>query len=354
MKIFIILIIFICMFSACYESEPIIIGGTTRIFKLQDTIIYYSDTLTLYGENLGTIHDDSNYIMINDTLKIDANNCLIWTQSKIEIIVPNLPIQSTIYVVIRGKKIFYNSSDYYQNIVVLPHPPFNCVFISAESFEMGSEEFGIINEQPIHNVILTKSLYVSECEINQHLYSVVLNTNPSTIKYNDYPVYNVSWFDAIRFCNKLSLLDNLSPVYTIIDEIYVSFDTTANGWRLPTEAEWEYFADIEVTNENELLKYAWFANNSTLNPHNIGLLSANRFGLYDVLGNVWEWCWDWYRADYYSISPIVNPVGPLTGTEHILRGGSCDDGKIMVRKEYRTISKEDTKKIGFRIVRNGE
>ena len=351
MKKFVPLILVFCILSACYESPEIVISGKTRIFKLQDSITYHTDTLTFFGEHLGTIND-SSYIVINDTLIINSADCLVWTQSKIQIIVPNLPRESTIYVVVDGNKIYYDSANYYQNLIVLPYPPFDYVLVSADNFDMGSEEFGLTNEQPIHNVILTKSIYVSTCEIHQRLFFAIMSDNPSTIQYNNYPVYNVSWIDAIKFCNKLSLLDNLMQVYTIIDSSgYVSFDSTAKGWRLPTEAEWEYFADLEINNENELLDYAWFANNSTSNPHSVGLLKPNKYGLYDVLGNVWEWCWDWYREDYYSISPVVNPIGPINGTDRVIRGGSCDDGKIYVRKEYRGIPTNDTK-IGFRIVKN--
>jgi hypothetical protein len=349
LKISIYIILFCVIISSCYESEPLILGGDTRIYKLQDTITYYTDTLTIYGENLGT-KIDLSYISINDTLKISSFDCLTWIQSKIQIIVPVLPKQSNIYVVVNGKKIFYNNENYYQNIIVLPYPPFNYTFVPAGNFDMGSTEFEIANEQPVHNVILTKNINVGCYEINQHLYSIVMEENPSYTKYNDYPVYNVTWLDAIRFCNKLSKLDSLLPVYTILDNSVV-FDTSASGWRLPTEAEWEYFTALTINNENELLEYAWFTKNSTLNPHSIGLLKPNPFGLYDVLGNVWEWCWDWYRDDYYFISSIVNPTGPLTGTEHVIRGGSYNDAKVVVRKEYRSINK-DGSLIGFRVVKN--
>ena len=352
-RITILCITILCITTACYKSDPISIGGKTRIFQLQNINTFYTDTLNLYGEYLGYVHD-SSYVVINETLIILSKNCLSWTQSRIQIVVPLLPKQSNIYVVVNGTKIFYDDENYYQNIFVLPYPPFSYVPIPAGNFDMGSNEFDISNEQPIHNVILTKSIYVSIYEVNQRLYSVVMNENPSSIQYNDYPVYNVSWLDAIKFCNKLSLLDGLDCVYDIIDFTEnVYFNTTANGWRLPTEAEWEYFTDLKISNENELLEYAWFSNNSTLNPHSVGLLKPNRFGLYDVLGNVWEWCWDWYKEDYYSISPLINPTGPLTGTERIIRGGSCDDGKLYVRKEYRT-SYKDNDKIGFRIIKNEE
>lgn len=351
-KIFIPLIAICCLvFYACYESKPIITDGNTRIFKIQDANTFYTDTFTLYGENLGNIND-SSYIIINDTLKIESGNCVNWTQSKIQFVVPLIPLLSTIYVVVNDKKIYYDSQDYYQNIIVQPYPKFDYVLILVDSFDMGSNEFNIENEKPIHKVMLTKNIYVATCEVNQRLYSIINNQNPANIKYNDYPVYNVSWLDAILFCNKLSVFDNIQPAYDIIDS-NVYFDIHANGWRLPTEAEWEYFADFDtnINNEKTLIEYAWFYNNSTLNPHSIGKLKPNKYGLYDILGNVWEWCWDYYKDDYYYTAPLVNPTGPTTGTGRVIRGGSCDDGKIIVRKEYRTTN-NSYEKIGFRIIRN--
>ena len=352
MKKIILLIILCCITYSCYESEPIVLGGKTRIFKLQDTITFCTDTFTLYGEHLGIVQD-SSYIIINDSLRIESKECVTWMQSKIQIVIPLLPKYSTIYVVVNGKKVLYNNENYYQNIIVLPYPSFNSVLIPAGEFDMGSSEFEIANEQPIHKVILTKSFIASVCEINQRLYSAVMKDNPSFLKYNDYPVYNVTWLDAIKFCNRLSLMDSLEPVYEIIgDSNNVIFNQEASGWRLPTEAEWEYFADIKINNENTLLEYAWFSNNSSLNPHSIGTKKANKYGLYDVLGNVWEWCWDWFKEDYYNVSQMVNPVGPINATEsRVIRGGSCDNGKVIVRKEYRGIYDNEAK-IGFRIVRN--
>jgi len=358
MKIFSIIIIFFCITTACYKIDPIIIDGSPLIYKLQNDTTFYTDILILSGEYLGNINDLS-YVVINDMLIIPSANCLSWSQSKIQIEIPLLPKLSNIYVVVAGKKVFYDKDNYYQYIVVLPYPSFECVLIPAGSFDMGSEEINIpehSNERPVHNVILTKSFYVSIFEVSQRLYSIVMKENPSEEQFDYYPVYNVLWLDAIKFCNNLSLLDSLEPVYDISETTnFVKYDVEANGWKLPTEAEWEYFADLSIKNESELLQYAWFTINSANNPHSIGRLEPNRYGLYDVLGNVWEWCWDWYDKDYYnSVFPVVvNPKGPDTGIEHTIRGGSCDDGKIYLRKEYRC-PRKDGAKIGFRIVRNVE
>ena len=340
------------IFSSCSESEPIKIGGEPKIYQLTNNNTFYTDTLSIYGENLGMMQD-SSYLIINDTLQISSFDCLIWMNSRIDFVVPQLPLQSTIYVVVNARRMMLNENSYYQNINVSPYPPFATVLINSGNFEMGSAEFEIADEMPVHLVRLTRSFWVSTCEVNQRLYSMIMDENPSEIKRYDFPVYNVSWLDAIQFCNKLSATDGLKQVYTILANNYVSFDTAANGWRLPTEAEWEYFSQVNTTifNDESLSKFAWFAYNSGLQPHSVGKLQANVFGLYDVLGNVWEWCWDYYRSDYYSISPLVNPLGPLEGAVRVKRGGSCDDGRLLVRTHSRFTSASNPK-VGFRIVRN--
>jgi len=353
-KFYLMLVIVPFFYFGCSNSEPIKIGGEPQIYQLENPNTFYTDTLSIYGENLGRMQN-SSYLVINETLQISSFNCLKWTNSKIDFIVPKLPKNSTFYVVVNAQKVMVNKTNYYQNINVLPTPSFATVLINSGVFEMGSEEFGIPDESPVHTVQITKSIYVLECEVTQRLYSVIMDENPSEIKGNDLPVYNVSWLDAIKFCNKLSDENDLKQVYTITgNDLYVSFDTLANGWRLPTEAEWEYFSQIHIGNDfsNEALgKFAWFSNNSVLQPHTVGKLQANSFGLYDILGNVWEWCWDYYNADYYSISPLVNPIGPQNGTVRVRRGGSCDNGKLLVRTHCRFTSATNPK-TGFRIVRN--
>ena len=143
----------------------------------------------------------------------------------------------------------------------------------------------------------------------------------------------VSWFDAIKFCNALSLKENLPPYYEIDGETVRIRSGT--GYRLPTEAEWEYacragsktkysFGD----NGAALGQFAWFDGNSQVDnqytTHPVGQKSPNKFGLFDMHGNVWEWCWDYYAEDTYKNKTLshVDPTGPSTGTSRVLRGGS--------------------------------
>lgn len=151
---------------------------------------------------------------------------------------PKLPPNSSIYVVVNAKKVAYDNEHYKQYLSVLAYPPFDYVLVPAGKFDMGSNDFSISDEQPVHSVQIITPLYVSTYEVSQYLYSTIMESNPSELQYNNYPVYNVSWIDAVRFCNALSVAAGLSPAYTIIESpFYVSLDISASGWRLPTEAE---------------------------------------------------------------------------------------------------------------------
>src|SRR5262249_18504999 len=160
--------------------------------------------------------------------------------------------------------------------------------------------------KPQHRVRITRPFYLGVTEVTQGQYQAVMGENPSQFKTSDdLPVDNVSWFDAVKFCDRLSERENRKPCY-LIDGDQVSI-TGGNGYRLPTEAEWEYacragsatafgFGDDEA----RLGGLAWFSGNSGGKTHPVAQRQANAFGLYDMHGNVWEWCWDAYDADYYK------------------------------------------------------
>ena len=156
----------------------------------------------------------------------------------------------------------------------------------------------------------------------------------------DYPMYYVSWNMAVKFCNKLSKMQGKDSVYSYSkddngDDITVA-DITKHGYRLPTEAEWEYAArgghktsDDEKSSilysgakGDDIKSVAWYEDNSLSSTHKVGGKSPNELGIYDMSGNVWEWCQDWYAEDYYSNSPIDNPPGSVSGSDRVLRGGS--------------------------------
>ncbi|MEI6389424.1 MAG: formylglycine-generating enzyme family protein [Spirochaetota bacterium] len=139
------------------------------------------------------------------------------------------------------------------------------------------------------------------------------------------PVENISWYDAVAFCNKLSAMEALSPAYAI-QGTTVRLVPKAKGYRLPTEAEWEYAARGGAKAEGtvyagsaSLAEVAWYTDNSGDTSHPVGQLKANALGFLDMSGNVWEWCYDWYGD--YPTKAGVDPVGPSTGSSRVNRGG---------------------------------
>lgn len=176
----------------------------------------------------------------------------------------------------------------------------------------------------------------------------------------NYPVIHVSWNDAVQYCNWLSGQSGLQKVYVFQkDSLHV--DLNANGYRLPTEAEWEYSATGGKTAKTT--KYAgagqpgalaWYSGNASRHPHPVGLKNPNALGLCDMNGNVWEWCHDWYDKNYYAQSRTArNPSGPLSGETRCLRGGSWNNSGKHLRIANRSHRYPDFRdgSVGFRVAR---
>ncbi|MGA2704486.1 MAG: formylglycine-generating enzyme family protein [Isosphaeraceae bacterium] len=209
------------------------------------------------------------------------------------------------------------------------------VRIEPGEFLMGSpdsDKDARADEKPPHRVRITRPFYLGKYEVTQAEYEAVMGQNPSGFQGNASPVERVSWLDAVRFCNQLSEREGLKPFYGISGEAVRVPDWNGTGYRLPTEAEWEYacragtpmmrysFGDDEAS----LGEFSWFGGNSGSGTHEVGQKRANDIGLHDMHGNVWEWCWDWYSADYYKEPPVDDPRGPSRGSGRVIRGGSWD------------------------------
>lgn len=209
--------------------------------------------------------------------------------------------------------------------------------VAGGSFLMGSIS-GYSSEEPVHEVTVD-SFYMGTYEVTQDIYEEVMGTNPSYWKGAKLPVEQVSWYDAVAFANALSRKDGLEEVYTINGET-VSCDWSKKGYRLPTEAEWEYAArggaksqGYTYAGSNTVGDVAWYNNNSEDMTHDAGSKKANELGLYDMSGNVFEWVWDWY--DDYSATAQTNPTGSSTGSYRVLRGGSWGNNASYVRAANR-------------------
>ena len=250
--------------------------------------------------------------------------------------------------------------------------PDGFVRINGETFTMGSpaNEPGRNSDEVQHQVTIS-SFYMGKYEVTQKEYQEVMGTNPSRFKGDNLPMENVSWYVAIEYCNARSQKEGLTPAYTIDknqkdpnnkndrDNVkwVVTWNRNANGYRLPTEAEWEYACRAGTTiayntgasiNDNT----GWYKDNSGNTTHPVGQKPANAWGLYDMHGNVWEFCWDWY-GDYPSGAQI-NPVGASSESNRVLRGGSWFDSAQDVRSASRFPDTPTRRNLnlGFRVVRS--
>jgi formylglycine-generating enzyme required for sulfatase activity len=238
--------------------------------------------------------------------------------------------------------------------------PANMEYINGGIFTMGSfrnsESEYYENDKPQHRVTVS-SFYIGKYEVTQAEYQSVMGSNPSEHKGSYFPVANVSWFDAVEYCNKLSQREGLIPAYTVKgsgNDRTVTWNRNVNGYRLPTEAEWEYACRAGTTTDNggDISDMAWTLGSAHGDIQPIGQKQGNAWGLYDMLGNVTEWCWDWYGG--YSSAAQINPVGPPFGSERVVRGGGS--GTIDVYFALRWgVSPVDRSRFdiwGFRLARN--
>lgn len=340
-----IYILGLLLLLSCDNENIINEQGKPIIDKIIPEETWVGDTLTIYGSYFGdpTI---SSFIKFDNQNIINSTQCLKWTISQIKVTVPLT--STTEIAVIVGQ----DTSNIYP-IKINRLPKIECVEISSGIFNMGSMN-GLKDELPIHTVQISEAFLMSIFEINQFVYEQVMGTNPSIQKDYSLPVDSINWIDAIHFCNKLSEIDGLNPAYKFFGE-NVEWDTTANGWRLPTEAEWEYACKAgkegEYFGDWQIDDLGWYNMNSGLHSHPSGRKMANDWGLFDMNGNLWEWCWDFYSSDYYKISPAINPRGPQSGERRIARGGSWNDGNFFARASNRFYPENSIHSTGFRIVR---
>ena len=215
------------------------------------------------------------------------------------------------------------------------------VRVEAGTFTMGATaemEDPYDDERPTHRVTLTNDYYIGKYEVTQALWQTVMGNNPSKFKGDNLPVEQVSWDDCQDFLSKLNRI-------------------TGKTFRLPTEAEWEYAArggnksrGYQYSGSNNPSNVAWYDDNSGDKTHAVGTKQPNELGIYDMSGNVWEWCQDWYET--YSSSSQVNPTGANSGSCRVVRGVSWYNNARDCRLSLRGSNTPDfrSSNLGLRLV----
>jgi formylglycine-generating enzyme required for sulfatase activity len=225
------------------------------------------------------------------------------------------------------------------------------------------------DREGLQHQVTVSGFYMGKYEVTQAEYEAVMGTNPSWFKGPNLPVEKVSWFDAVEYCNRRSQREGLSPAYTISgagDSRTVTWNRSANGYRLPTEAEWEYACRAGTstpfsTGSNITTGQGNYNGNYPYNGNakgtyrqatwTVGSGVANAWGLYDMHGNVYEWCWDWYGN--YASGAQTDPVGASSGSPRANRGGGWSSLAQYLRSANRLLSAPANRihDLGFRLVR---
>jgi formylglycine-generating enzyme required for sulfatase activity len=242
----------------------------------------------------------------------------------------------------RGDAPVISKTDASAPVEVVTSSGFQMVSLPGGTFLMGNDK-GNADEAPAHPVTVSPFL-IDKFEVTHEMFAQAQMPNPS--HWQDHPkkpVERVRWRDAKQYCNERSLLEKLKPCY---DEKTPDFDCdyTANGYRLPTEAEWEYACragqsgPYDFGTADKLRPYAWFADNASDKTHPVGEKKPNRWGIFDLYGNVSEWCEDVYSPAYYKDSPKADPHGPPNpgkDVKRVMRGGSWKASADMCRATLR-------------------
>lgn len=265
-----------------------------------------------------------------------------WTVGGIGVFVVLAVLATVIALVLVAPKIFKKNETPGTYTANLPNSvKLEMILIPAGNFSMGANN-GKDDEKPVHNVAISKPFYIGKYEVTQRQWKAMMGDLPNrcylgSMNRDDYPLICATWDDVQAFIKKLN-------------------DQTNDGkYRLPTEAEWEYAARAGTTGDyaGNLEDITWYDSNSNKEIHAVGMKKANAWGLYDMHGNVWEWCEDWYDSGYYANSPGVDPKGPNEGSKRIYRGGSSYDPA----KECRSAARDSYApantlgSLGFRLVK---
>ena len=328
------------------------------IESMSSTNLMPGQTVDLNGKNFG--HSQGLSTVQIDGNVVSRNNISLWTDKKVTLQVPSNLTPAVYKISVTVDNVQSNLFSFTIKEVVQPPAYFiETVLISKGNFMMGTDDDDMW-ANPKHQVTLTKDFYMGKTEITQVLWKQATATYPDYLpddKGDNKPATVLSWLAVVQWCNNASTKDKLQQCYTINGD-EVTCDFTKNGYRLPTEAEWEYACRAGTTGDasfsGNVQDYAWMGSNSGKHINDVAQKLPNPWGLYDMYGNAEEWVWDW--LDSFDDSPVTDPTGPKTfeGNGKVVKGGSCNSTDSQMKSWFRQDFGAETRdrKIGFRVVRN--
>lgn len=367
-----LLLLVLLIFISCSDSGPVS-PPITLFSELRITPGIEGSTRDVYTFTVLTspTNNDFRYQWL-----LDTNEHYVESSSNIATI--QFPKEGYYFISVRtihkGTIVAVNSVTVnIRDSVVVPE----LISLPQGTFLMGSNDGLDASELP-QRLVKVSPFSVGKYEITQRQFLSVMGYNPSWFSGDlQMPVERVSWYEAIEYCNRLSTRQGLSPVYRLLDDSVV-YSRSANGYRLLTDAEWEYacragtnsdtyngnlddprnFCSSVIPEIEPMMdEIAWYCSNSSGRTHPVGQKKPNSFGLYDMLGNAAEWVWDYHDYEYYSKNENINPIGPnwTISKMRVVRGGGWEFGTILTRSHNRLqgFSKSAYYSFGFRIGRNG-
>ncbi len=340
---------------SCTSALPLITG-------LSNMVVMVNDSVRLHA----SVTDSFNGTIRSYEWRIGSGNTFVTSSGPDTVFPSPLVPQESLLCVLRVTDNDGNMVIDTVRVTVVINIPAKMKYIPGGTFTMGDAQ-GLPDEITEHQVSLSP-FFMDTLEVSQAFYDSLLHQNPSYPKGSLLPVNKINWYDALLFCNKRSRLESIDTVYSYSSIIgtpgnncqlfELVVDSSRLGYRLPTEAEWEYacrgstttpyFWGADTLNASN---YAWYGTT----PHEGGLKQPNLFGLYDMIGNVSEWCQDWYSNNYYAVSPGTNTWGPANATGSRVIRGDCwvGPGEIILRTAVRSDFEPDRTDllVGFRCVR---